>query len=281
MQLTSALTGTAALGAVGFGLMNLATGGLPMITIGAVAAGVAVRTKLLSDGISNTPELTWHANIAKQQPYDGKVTANYLISCLEEVDTVLTHLQYKKNWWVGKTYTDVYVMIGSHGDFKTFKTRDEMLSCAYAFIKMGVWRECSELEIDVMRPKRKYLTPSAIDFIAMGLDFEDSLPLGRLIRYDHADKPLDSYEVLSQGWLLYAMKNGMFIAKRGTTNLTWRVFYDRDQFYRFFDRAMQKEKRILLPSEELGQTVEDSSSLDSDDDLMQGFLNNIIFITDA
>lgn len=267
------------LGALGFGLLNLSTAGIPALTLGAVAAGFALRSKTYGDSLETTPETIWYADTSKQTSFYGKVTANYLISCLESVDAVLTHRQYKKNWWAGRTYSGVYVMIGSHGDFKTFWGREDMLNCAMAFLKIGVWRECSELEIEMMRPKRRFEKPSAMDFVAQGIDLDDALFLGRLIRNDHLDKPLDSYEVMNQGWLLYALKNGMFIAKRGSSNLTWRVFFDRDQFYRFFDRAMQKEKRKLLPSEDLGLTVEDTSAYASEDDLMQAFLNNIVFIT--
>lgn len=279
MDITSVLTGTTAVTAVSFGLLNLSTAGIPAITLGAVAGAVALRTKIINDKKHKKPEAVWYADTSKQRSYYGKVTANYLIGCLFEVDAVLSHLWYKKYWWAGITNTGVPVMIGSHGDFKVFDTREEMQEMAYYFLKMGCWGEIPESKIEELRPKRKYEDASAIDFIQHGVDLDAALSLGRLIRNDHADKDLESYEVLSQGWKLYALQNGMFIACRGTRHLTWRVFFNREQFYRFFDRAMQKEKRLWLQSEDISPMIEDIDNIESEDEIMHTFLNNIVFIT--
>ena len=246
------------------------------IALGAVAGAIALTT---ADDQPKAPQ--WTNDLTLQRKYVGRNTANYLISTLEEIDAVLQNRMYKSSkWFVGTTYTGIPVMISSKGDFKIFKSRSAMLEMAHFFANDLPFSEVDEETLETYREKAGQVLPSVIDFVAEGqMDVMPRLPLGRLIRLDQRHMDLNDFKVRNQSWQLYAMSNGMFIAMRGSTNLTYRAFKDKESFWRFYTKAISKEKRYFLPSEELGHNLETVTTIDEENDLIACFLKDIVEVS--
>ena len=270
---TRVVSTATAIGAIGVGLLT--TAGLPAIALGAVAGAIA-----MSSGEQKRQAMRWRNDISLQKKYIGRNTANYLISTLETIDFIIEHSMYKScKWYVGTSYTGVHVMVSSKGDFKLFKTKDEMLQMAHFFVNDLPFKESKQEDLDKAREKAGQVAPSVVDFIADGqFDAVAKLPLGRLIRVDQMHLNLEDYKVKNQSWRLYAMENGMFVAVRGSTNLPYRCFRNRESFWRFYHKSIAKDKRYFLPSEELGENLEAITTIDEENDLIACFLNDIIYV---
>lgn len=272
---TQFLGGAAALGALGFGLLNLSTAGIPALTGAAIAGAIA-----LSSREKAKQKLEWRNNLQLQGKYVGRNTANYLISTLETIDSLIIHKMYKTSRWIaGTTYTGVHVMVSSKGDFKVFNTKDEMLQMAHFFVNDLPFNEAGIDELKKLQDKPVQTASSVIDFIADNqLEVHKQLPLGRLIRIDHRHLDLEDYKVKNQSWQVVALDNGMFVAMRGSKHLTYRVFRDRESFWRFYSKAVMKDKRYFLPSQELGENLEAVLVIDEETDLIKCFLEDITFV---